>query len=274
MASSEPRSPEIVSADRECGPGRCTHRTGTRTPGLPGHRCRPASRWDHHPRQRGRRGRAQPGTPLPGGPARPGPHARSPPARWSHRRRPLRRPGRAASHARGPRAARQAASASDAPGRLRSWAKVMCTRAWVGCPARSGTIPEAMSRRQASSSASWRRWVTVRVSSGPPGLPSASSTAVTAAAQPGVRSPVRRPAPPNVRSSSSRRSSSPSSSASGWPICARSSSAAPARPDPPARPHRPPRRPESDRRPHACPRAAGHSTRRPPAPTTPISPLG
>ena len=59
-------------------------------------------------------------------------------------------------------AARHAASTSDAPGRLRSWARVMCTCTWVGCPARPGTILAAISRRHASSSASWWRWVTVR----------------------------------------------------------------------------------------------------------------
>ena len=153
IASSDPRSRAIVSADS----------------GVRAGQVQPPHRHPHDPAcpaagtaLQGRRlpaggaagGRGGPGTPRSAGPARPDPRARSPPARRSHRSRPHRRRGRAASRARAPPRARQAASASDAPGRLRSWARVMCTSAWVGCPARPGTILAAISRRHASSSAS------------------------------------------------------------------------------------------------------------------------
>ena len=93
---------------------------------------------------------------------------------------------------------------------------------WAGWPSRPGISCPAISRRQASSIASWRRCARVRVSSGPAFWPRASSTTVSAAAQAGVRSPWSRPAPPKVVSSHSARSSNPSSPVSG-PVRARSS---------------------------------------------------
>ncbi len=59
----------------------------------------------------------------------------------------------------------------------------------------------------ASCSASWYRCACVRVSSAPAGAPSASSTAPTTAAHSGVRSPDTTPAPWNVVSSRTARSS-------------------------------------------------------------------
>ncbi len=129
----------------------------------------------------------------------------------------------------GPRAA-HAASASLAPSRPRSWSRVMCSWIWVGCPARSGRHPAPISRRQASSSASWSRWPLLRVSSGPAFLPSASSTARSAAVHCGVRSPSTRPASCNVRSSRSHRSANPPSSSGSGPAQRRCiSPASPAR---------------------------------------------
>jgi len=69
-----------------------------------------------------------------------------------------------------------------------------------------------MSRRQASSSASWSRCPLLRRSSGPARLPSASSTAASAAVHSGVSSPPSFPAPRNVLASRRLRSSNPSSS--------------------------------------------------------------
>ena len=60
-----------------------------------------------------------------------------------------------------------ATAASAAPGRSRSWSKVRCSWTWVGWQARSGRRPAQASRRQASSSASWRRCGAVRTSSRP-----------------------------------------------------------------------------------------------------------
>ena len=71
----------------------------------------------------------------------------------------------------------------------------------VSDPARSGTILARISSSQPSCRASWNRCAAVRSSSGPRFFPSASSTAVTAAAHSGVRSPARRPAPSMVESS-------------------------------------------------------------------------
>ena len=94
----------------------------------------------------------------------------------------------------------------------------MWTQALTGCPARSGTSPAATSRRIASCSPSWYRCAWLRVSSAPAGADSASSTAPTTAAHSGVRSPPRTPAPSNVVSSRTDRSSNPSSlSLSGAP---------------------------------------------------------
>ena len=75
------------------------------------------------------------------------------------------------------------------------------TWTWTGCPSRPGSIRAAISRWHASSSASWRRCSSVRVSSGPALPDRASSTTVRAAAPAGVRSPASRPAPPMVVSS-------------------------------------------------------------------------
>ena len=105
----------------------------------------------------------------------------------------------------------------------------------MGCPARSGRHPAPASRRQASSSASWSRCTGVRTSSGPPFLPNASSTAPSAAAHAGVKSPSSRPAPRNVRPSRTRRLANPSSSppsgpsSSGAALRDRICSASPAR---------------------------------------------
>ena len=107
-------------------------------------------------------------------------------------------PGWPSSAARPARQARWAAhcrSASDAPGRLRSWSRVMCSWIWTAWPATSGRQLLAISRRQASSRASWRRWAFVRSSSGPAFFPRDSSTACSAAAHSGVRFPSRWPAP-------------------------------------------------------------------------------
>ena len=77
-------------------------------------------------------------------------------------------------------------------------ASEMCAHTLTGCPARSGSRSAATRRRIASASASWYRWSFVRSSSFPAGADSASSTAATAAAHSGVRSPCTTPAPPNV----------------------------------------------------------------------------
>ena len=106
-------------------------------------------------------------------------------------------------------------SASGAPGRCRSSGNGMCTATWVSAPARSGTIFARISSSQPACSASWNRCPSVRVSSGPAFLPSASSTAWTAAAHSGVRFPRMTPAPPNVVPACTYRSSNPSSSPSG-----------------------------------------------------------
>ena len=120
----------------------------------------------------------------------------------------------------------------------------------AGCPSRPGIICPAISRRHASSIASWRRCAAVRVSSGPAFCPSASSTTVSAAAQAGVRSPCSRPAPPKVVSSHSARSSNPSLAGIGGGLGAFEHFPAPAAPD-----HADPRRP--------APRRAGSRPRRP-----------
>ena len=91
--------------------------------------------------------------------------------------------------------------------------------AWVSAPARAGTSRARSSRVQASCSASWNRWPSVRSSSGPAFLPSASRTARTAVAHSGVRSPRITPASPNVVPSWTYRSPGSGSSASG--CCAR-----------------------------------------------------
>ena len=91
----------------------------------------------------------------------------------------------------------------------------MCTATWVSAPARSGTIFAPISSSQPACSASWNRCPSVRGSSAPAFLPSASSTACTAAAHSGVRFPRITPAPPNVVPACTYRSSNPSSSASG-----------------------------------------------------------
>ena len=132
-------------------------------------------------------------------PGRP-PPAAGPPAR------PARRPGPGALPS--PRPVRwppRPACPAGRPGPRWTWT-------WVGWPPRAGSMPVATSRRQASSSASWRRCAAVRVSSGPAFLPNASSTAASAAAQPGLRSPCARPAPENVMPRWKFRSPKPS-----WP---------------------------------------------------------
>ena len=173
-------------------PGRCSRRTGSRTA-----RCRArAIRWPSRNMRTMRSSAAVSRWPVTTG-ARVASQAAAPASG------PVSQPCPAAA------AARQVASAPDAPGMLRSWAKVMWTWAWVGCPARSGSIPEAISRRHASSSASWRRWAAVRLSSGPAFFPKDSSTAASAAAQPGARSPLSRPAPRNVTSSHRPRLTEP-----------------------------------------------------------------
>ena len=53
-----------------------------------------------------------------------------------------------------PRGAPRHPRPPNRPGQPRNWARVRCTSTWVGCPARAGTIPARISRRQASSSAS------------------------------------------------------------------------------------------------------------------------
>ena len=59
----------------------------------------------------------------------------------------------------------------------------------------------------ASCSPSWNRCAWLRVSSAPAGADSASSTVLTTEAHSGVRSPCSTPAPPNVVSSRTDRSS-------------------------------------------------------------------
>ena len=113
------------------------------------------------------------------------------------------------------RAVLQPASSPEAPGWPRSSARSTCTVSWAGWLSGPGSIPESISRWQASSSASCCRWSRVRVSSGPPLAPSAASTAATAAAAGPVRSPERRPAPPMVVSSHTARSSNRSRSGIG-----------------------------------------------------------
>ena len=93
----------------------------------------------------------------------------------------------------------------------------MCAQTFTGCPARSGSSPAVTSRCIASCSASWYRWARLRVSSAPAGAASASSTAVTTAAHSGVRSPDSTPAPPNVASTVTDRSSNPRSPSSPGP---------------------------------------------------------
>ena len=88
--------------------------------------------------------------------------------------------------------------APAAPGSWRSCDKGMWTTAWVSAPARAGTRRARSSRVQASCSASWNRCPSVRSSSGPAFLPRASSTARTAVAHSGVRSPRITPASPKV----------------------------------------------------------------------------
>ena len=90
----------------------------------------------------------------------------------------------------------------------------MCAQAFTGCPARCGSMPAAASRRIASASASWQRCSCVRVSCASAGADRASSTACTAAAHSGVRSPCSTPAPPSVVTSRSARSPNDSSSLS------------------------------------------------------------
>ncbi len=60
---------------------------------------------------------------------------------------------------------------------FRSWSRDRCSCSWAGCPARSGRVPAASSRRHASSRASCWRCGTVRTSSLPIFLPSESRTA-------------------------------------------------------------------------------------------------
>ena len=90
----------------------------------------------------------------------------------------------------------------------------MCAHTLAGCPARSGSSPAVTSRCIASCRASWYRWAWLRVSSAPAGADSASSTVATTEAHSGVRSPVSTPAPSNVVSSFTDRSSNPSSCSS------------------------------------------------------------
>ena len=122
----------------------------------------------------------------------------------------------------------QVRSSTEPPGGRRNSPRSMCTFRCGGCPSRPGIICPPISRRHASSIASWRRCAAVRVSSGPARCPNASSTTLKAAAQAGVRSACSRPAPPKVVPSHSARSSNPSLSASGvaW---ARSSISRPSR---------------------------------------------
>ena len=102
-------------------------------------------------------------------------------------------------------------SSAELPSSLIRSAREMCTTALTGCPARSGSSPAVTSRRIASCSASWQRCGWLRASSAPAGADSASSTVATIEAHSGVRSPVRTPAPPNVVSSFTDRSSNASS---------------------------------------------------------------
>ena len=95
---------------------------------------------------------------------------------------------------------------AESPSSRSRSAREMCAQAFTGCPARSGSSPAAVSRRIASASASWYRWPLVRSSSAPAGAASASSTAATAAAHSGVRSPWMTPAPPMVVASFTSRS--------------------------------------------------------------------
>ena len=108
------------------------------------------------------------------------------------------------------RAVHSSCSAELPSSRSRS-ASEICAQIFTGCPARSGSIPAATRRRIASASASWYRCGWVRVSSAPAGAASASSTAATASAHSGVRSPDRTPAPWNVVISRTARSSNVSS---------------------------------------------------------------
>ena len=109
----------------------------------------------------------------------------------------------------------------------------------TGWPARSGSSPAASSRRIASCRPSWYRCSLVRVSSAPTGAASDSSTAVTTAAHSGVKSPFSTPAPPNVVSTVTRRSSnadsvSPSCSGRDRAYISAASSASPAKSAPAA----------------------------------------
>ena len=121
-------------------------------------------------------------------------------------------PGRPAAAA---RAVLQPASSPEAAGWPRSSARSTCTVSCAGWLSGPGSIPDSISRRQASVSASCWRWATVRVSSVPLLAPSAASTAATAAAAGPVRSPESRPAPPIVVSSHTARSPKVSLSRSG-----------------------------------------------------------
>ena len=113
---------------------------------------------------------------------------------------------RAAAHcARTP--ADHCSSSAELPSISIRSASETCTRARTGWPARPGSRPAASSRRIASSSASWYRCAWLRLSSAPAGAPSASSTAPTTAAHSGVRSPDITPAPWNVVSRCTARSS-------------------------------------------------------------------
>ena len=104
------------------------------------------------------------------------------------------------------RAVHSSSSAELPSSTIRS-ASEMCTQALTGCPARSGSSPAATRRRMASCSPSWHRCAWLRVSSAPAGADSASSTVATTEAHSGVRSPCSTPAPPNVVSSRTDRSS-------------------------------------------------------------------
>ena len=113
---------------------------------------------------------------------------------------------RCAAHCTRTRAVHSSSNA-ELPSRFSKSARETYTQALTGCPARSGSSPAVTSRCMASCSASWYRWAYVRVSSAPAGADSASSTAVTTEAHSGVRSPVSTPAPSNVVSSLTDRSS-------------------------------------------------------------------
>ena len=86
-------------------------------------------------------------------------------------------------------------------------AREICAHTLTGCPARSGSSPAVTSRCSASCSASWYRCAWLRSSSAPAGADSASGTVPTIDAHSGLRSPVRTPAPSNVVSSLTDRSS-------------------------------------------------------------------